>query len=71
VSPAALKGKSIAPKARRSTPNSLEKHYKDANIKLYPTQEEANLDLQNGRLDFVVADKLVLVDFVNGQGKDC
>jgi polar amino acid transport system substrate-binding protein len=71
VSPAALKGKSIGAQGSTIHANFLEKHYKDANIKLYPTQEEANLDLQNGRLDFVVADKLVLVDFVNGQGKDC
>lgn len=71
VSPAALKGKSIGAQGSTIHANYLEKYYKDSNIKLYPTQEEANLDLQNGRLDYVIADKLALQSFVDGQGKDC
>ncbi|HRK24372.1 MAG TPA: transporter substrate-binding domain-containing protein [Beijerinckiaceae bacterium] len=71
VSPAALKGKAIGTQGSTIHANFLEKHYKDSTPRLYPTQEEANLDLLNGRLDYVVADKLALEDFINGKGKDC
>ena len=71
ISPAALKGKNVGTQGSTIHANYLEKYYKDSNIKLYPTQEEANLDLKNGRLDYVIADKLALNDFVTGQGKDC
>jgi polar amino acid transport system substrate-binding protein len=71
ISPAALKGKAIGAQGSTIHANYLEKYYKDSNIKLYPTQEEANLDLKNGRLDYILADKLALIDFVEGQGKDC
>ena len=71
ISPAALKGKSIGAQGSTIHANYLEKYYKDSQIKLYPTQEEANLDLKNGRLDYIVADKLALIDFIDGQGKDC
>lgn len=71
VSPAALKGKAIGAQGSTIHANWLEKHYKDSTIRPYPTQEEANLDLQNGRIDYIVADKLALEDFINGKGKDC
>ena len=71
ISPAALKGKAIGAQGSTIHANYLEKYYKDSQIKLYPTQEEANLDLKNGRLDYIVADKLALNDFIDGQGKDC
>jgi polar amino acid transport system substrate-binding protein len=71
ISPAALKGKAIGAQGSTIHANFLEKHYKDANIRLYPTQEEANLDLLNGRLDYIVADSLALQDFLDNKGKDC
>lgn len=71
VSPTALKGKNIGTQGSTIHANYLEKYYKDSTIRLYPTQEEANLDLSNGRLDYIVADKLSLDDFLNGKGKDC
>ncbi|MBN9063263.1 MAG: hypothetical protein BGP06_10145 [Rhizobiales bacterium 65-9] len=70
-SPAALKGKAIGTQGSTIHANYLEKYYKDSTIRLYPTQEEANLDLENGRLDYVVADKMSLDDFLNNKGKDC
>lgn len=42
-----------------------------ASSKLYPTQDEANADLANGRLDASVADKFVLVEWLKKTGKDC
>lgn len=71
ISPAALKGKAVGAQGSTIHANYLEKYYKDSQIKLYPTQEEANLDLKNGRLDYILADKLALNDFIEGQGKDC
>ena len=71
VSPATLKGKVIGAQASTIHTNYLEKYYKDSVLKGYPTQEEANLDLSNGRLDYIVADKVSLFDFLKAQGKDC
>lgn len=71
ISPAALKGKAIGAQGSTIHANYLEKYYKDSNARLYPTQEEVNLDLINGRLDYAVADALALADFLKGQGKDC
>ena len=42
-----------------------------ADVKLYPTQDEAMADLTNGRLDAVVSDKFVLVDWMKTTGNDC
>jgi polar amino acid transport system substrate-binding protein len=71
ISPATLKGKAIGAQGSTIHANFLEKFYKDSNARLYPTQEEVNLDLINGRLDYAVADALALADFLKGQGKDC
>jgi polar amino acid transport system substrate-binding protein len=71
ITPAALKGKAVGAQGSTIHANFLEKFYKDSNPRLYPTQEEANLDLINGRLDYIVADALALSDFLNGKGKDC
>jgi polar amino acid transport system substrate-binding protein len=71
VSPAALKGKAVGTQGSTVHSNFLEKNYKDSTVRLYPTQEEANLDLLNGRLDYIVADSLSLKDFLDAKGKDC
>ena len=71
ISPAALKGKAVGTQGSTIHANFLEKYYKDSNIRLYPTQEEANLDLINGRLDYIIADSLALQDFLDNKGKDC
>lgn len=71
ISPAALKGKTIGAQGSTIHANYVEKFYPNSTPRLYPTQEEANLDLINGRLDYIVADALALSDFLNGQGKAC
>ena len=47
--------------------------YPDAEIKLYPTQDEVNLDMANGRLDLQVGDMIPLLDWVtkNDDGMAC
>lgn len=71
VSPAALKGKAIGAQGSTIHMNFLEAHYKGSTARPYPTQEEANLDLLNGRLDYIVADLEALESFIKGKGKDC
>lgn len=72
TSEAGLKGKSIG--AQRAT---VAASYLDdklgsvATIKLYDTQENANLDLVNGRLDLMFADGLVMYEWLktkDGEG---
>ena len=71
TSPLALKGKSIGTQSSTIHANYLEKFYKDSEIKVYPTQDEPNLDLASGRLDYVVGDLLVEKDFVEKKGNGC
>jgi polar amino acid transport system substrate-binding protein len=70
-SPQATRGKAWGAQGSTIHTNWLEKHYRNATIRPYPTQEEANLDLMNGRVDFLVADREALETFINGRGKDC
>jgi len=73
ISPEGLKGKNIGAQRATIHANYLEQNYKDiANIKLYDTQENANLDLVAGRLDAILADSVVLLEgfLKKPQGKD-
>jgi len=71
ISPAALKGKTIGTQSSTIHANFLEKFYEKSEIKLYPTQDEPNLDLANGRLDYVIGDLLAEEDFVKNKGNGC
>jgi len=42
-----------------------------ANVKLYPTQDDANMDLANGRLDAVINDKFPMLDWLSKSGESC
>lgn len=68
-----LEGKSVGAQASTTQANYATDVYEKAGIdvKLYPTQEEAAADLQNGRIDALISDKFVVVDWLNGEGKDC
>ncbi|RVJ54727.1 amino acid ABC transporter [Sinorhizobium medicae] len=69
----ALKGKVIGAQSGTTQADYIAAVYPDAEIKLYPTQDEANLDMVNGRLDLQVGDMLPLIDWVtkNDDGKGC
>lgn len=73
ISPEAMKGKTIGAQSSTTGASYLEDKYKGADIKLYPTQDEANADLANGRLDAVLADKFVLYEWIekSPDGKCC
>lgn len=66
----ALSGKTVGVQVETIHAQFMEERYKDKGITLkqYKTQDEANLDLANGRLDVVMADSAVLEDWVKGNG---
>lgn len=63
--PADLAGKTIGAQSATTHATYLEDKYTDSEIRLYPTQDEANLDLINGRLDAILADSIVLYEWLN------
>ena len=73
TSPEALAGKTLGAQSSTIHANYLEDKYKNSTIKLYATQDEANLDLASGRLDAVLADSVVLYEWVakTEDGKCC
>ncbi len=64
----ALTGKAVGVQVETIHAQFMEARYKDVTLKQYKTQEEANLDLANGRLDVVMADSAVLEEWVKGNG---
>lgn len=68
-----MKGKSIGAQSGTTQADYVAAVYPDAEIKLYPTQDEVNLDMANGRLDLEVGDMIPLLDWVtkNDDGKAC
>ncbi|MCG7392684.1 ABC transporter substrate-binding protein [Microvirga sp. ACRRW] len=73
TSVASMKGKTVGAQSSTTQAIYAEDTYGKggAAAKLYPTQDEANADLANGRLDASVADKFVLVEWLKKDGKDC
>ncbi len=71
VSPAALKGKAIGAQSSAIFADYLAKYYRDSEIKLYPAGDEPNIDLANGRLDYVVNDSVAEESFIEKSGNGC
>lgn len=71
--PATLDGKVVGAQSSSTQSIYAEDVYgaAGADVKLYPTQDDANSDLANGRLDAVVNDKFPLLDWLAKSGKDC
>ncbi len=63
-----LKGKTVGVQVETIHAQFMEARYKDVILKQYKTQEEANLDLANGRLDVVMADSAVVDEWVKANG---
>jgi len=61
---AALKGKSVGVQRSTIHQNFLEQKIPGVDVKLYDTQDDLNLDLQNGRIDAGLADSLGWKDFL-------
>lgn len=58
--PADLKGKVIGTQSGTTEVEMLKKHFPDSKLKLYPKLDNALLDLENGRLDAVLASQFVI-----------
>lgn len=71
VSAEAMKGKTIGTQGSTIHANFLEDLYKGSTIKLYKTQDEANADLASGRLDAVLADSAVLLEWMKTKDGKC
>lgn len=69
----AFKGKSIGAQASTTQGTYAEDVYgkAGADVKLYPTADEANADLKSGRLDAVISDKFPISDWIKGDGGEC
>jgi polar amino acid transport system substrate-binding protein len=73
VGVADMSGKTVGAQAGTTQANYADDVYakNGAEVKMYPTQDEAATDLQNGRVDALISDKFVVVDWLNKAGKDC
>lgn len=60
----ALADKIIGAQSGTTMADFVEAAYPDADIRLYPTQDEVNLDMASGRIDLVVGDMLPMLDWV-------
>ncbi|PIE13490.1 MAG: amino acid ABC transporter [Rhodobacterales bacterium] len=58
-----LAGKIIGAQSGTTQADYAEATYPDAEIRLYPTQDEANLDMASGRIDLQVGDMLPMLDW--------
>ena len=61
---AGMAGKIIGVQSGTTQADFVEASYPSADIRLYPTQDEVNLDLASGRLDLQVGDMLPMLDWV-------
>jgi polar amino acid transport system substrate-binding protein len=72
-SDAALAGKAVGAQSSTTQAEYIQKTYPSADIRLYKTQDEANLDMANGRLDVMVGDVIPMLDWTtkSEDGKCC
>lgn len=59
----ALKDKVIGAQTGTTQAEYIAKMYPDADVRLYPTQDEVNLDMDSGRIDLQVGDMLPMLDW--------
>ncbi|SCM66715.1 ABC transporter substrate-binding protein [Donghicola eburneus] len=59
----ALSGKVIGAQSGTTQADFIEATYPGADIRLYPTQDEVNLDMASGRIDMQVGDMLPMLDW--------
>ncbi|WP_137388987.1 transporter substrate-binding domain-containing protein [Rhodoligotrophos defluvii] len=64
ATPEGLKGKVLGVQVSTIHENYAKKHFKDAEIKIYQTQDEANQDLVAGRIDAIQADSIAVEAFL-------
>jgi polar amino acid transport system substrate-binding protein len=73
IDAAALAGKTVGVQAASVIFDFVDKAYRQAgaDIRAYPSYDEAMTDLANGRLDAVVSDKIFLAEWLKKDGAAC
>jgi len=71
ASPASLKGKSIGAQGSTTHSQAAEKFFPDADVRIYPSAEEYKLDVENGRVDAVMDDIVVLSQWIDSPAGAC
>lgn len=71
ISPDGLKGKTLGAQSSTIQSSYLEQNYPGFDVKLYPTQDEVNLDLVSGRIDALFVDKIVGMDWLKTADGAC
>ena len=73
LEPSAFEGKTVGAQAGTTQGNYADDVYgkAGADVRLYPTADEANADLESGRLDAIAADKFLAADWLKTQGAEC
>ncbi|SON56449.1 ABC transporter arginine-binding protein 1 precursor [Hartmannibacter diazotrophicus] len=66
-----MKGAVIGAQTSTTHSQMIEKHFPGAELKLYPTAEELQLDLENGRLDGAIDDVIVIKDWLKTDAGAC
>ncbi|KIC20158.1 transporter substrate-binding domain-containing protein [Leisingera sp. ANG-Vp] len=69
--PDSLAGKIVGIQASTIHQAYAQEYFKDAELKVYQTQDEANQDLFAGRIDATQADSIAMADFVNSDNGGC
>lgn len=67
----ALSGKAIGAQAATTHARAAEALFPDADVRQYPTAEEYKLDIENGRVDAVIDDVVVLNEWIASDAGDC
>jgi len=71
VSPAALAGKIIGTQSGTGEVEILKQYFPDSDIKLYPKLDDSLLDLNSGRVDYVLASQFVLSSWLDKPEGQC
>ena len=69
--PESLAGKVVGIQASTIHQAYAQEYFKDAELRVYQTQDEANQDLFAGRIDATQADSIAMADFVNSDAGAC
>lgn len=69
--PESLAGKIVGIQASTIHQAYAQEYFKNAELKVYQTQDEANQDLVAGRIDATQADSIAMADFVNSDAGSC
>jgi len=71
ATPASLAGKIVGIQASTIHQAYAQEHFKDSELRVYQTQDEANQDLFAGRIDATQADSIAMADFVASDAGGC